>query len=150
MAIPFHLLLQRALLAQRKTSRPWMEALELSPGQPKILYYLAETGGCIQRELASICAIEPATVSKLLDSLELRGLIQRESTGSCKRSVMVRLTSQGAQLQQQVRQLYGKIEDRGRRNFSPQEWNQFREFLERLYVNFSEPESEESDPDLRQ
>ncbi len=138
MTIPLHLLLQRATQAQRKMARPWMEVLNLSPGQPKILFYLAENNGCIQRELASVCAIEPATVSKLLDNMEEQGLIQRLSSDGCKRAVLVKLTARGEERAKQAREIYKKIENRGQRNFSSLEWQQFRDFLERLYLNFSE------------
>lgn len=72
MSLPFHLLFEKVRTIYAKDVHPWQD-MGLSPGQPKILYYLEEEKGCIQRDLADWCAIEPATVSKLLDNMESKG-----------------------------------------------------------------------------
>lgn len=78
MNAPFTILVYRAYHAQRNALRPGMNAVGLSPGQPKILHYLLTHDGCMQRELADSCDIEPATVSRLLDKMEEDGLVRRE------------------------------------------------------------------------
>ena len=47
-----HMLLYRAFHAQRNILRPYMRALGLGAGQPKLIAYLAEHGPCRQSELA--------------------------------------------------------------------------------------------------
>ena len=47
----FHMLLYRAFHAQRNILRPYMRALGLGAGQPKLIAYLAEHGPCRQSEL---------------------------------------------------------------------------------------------------
>ena len=49
-----HMLLYRAFHAQRNILRPYMRALGLGAGQPKLIAYLAANGPCRQRDLAFI------------------------------------------------------------------------------------------------
>lgn len=78
MDTPFTIVMYRTFHAQRNAIRPGMADIGLSPGQPKILHYLLNHDGCMQRELADACDIEPATVSRLLDKMEEDGLVRRE------------------------------------------------------------------------
>lgn len=70
MKVSFYMLLYRAFHAQRKCLRPFMAELGLAPGQPKVLLYLAGHDGCMQKDVAEHCDIEPATTSRVLDTLE--------------------------------------------------------------------------------
>ena len=66
----FHLLLYRAFHAQRSYLYPRLRELGLGPGQPKLLEYLGSHGPCAQRELAEYFEIDPAAVSRMLDTLQ--------------------------------------------------------------------------------
>ena len=59
MKVSFYMLLYRAFHAQRKCLRPFMAELGLAPGQPKVLLYLAGHDGCMQKDVAEHCDIEP-------------------------------------------------------------------------------------------
>lgn len=139
---PFHLLFFKTILGQRRLIRPLFEAEGLSPGQPKVIFYLYHTDGCIQRELADICAIEPATMSKLLDGMEAQGLIQRSATEDCRRSARINLTEKGRALYGKVIEIYTGIERLEHRGFNNREWALFRTFLGRLYQNLTGEELE--------
>ena len=78
MKTPFHLLLIRTYHAQKNRLRPEMAGIGLSPGQPKILNRLMEKDCCMQKELAESCDIQPATVSRMLDTMEQAGLVCRQ------------------------------------------------------------------------
>ena len=45
-----------------RRSRVEFGKIGITKGQPRILDYLSENDGCIQREIAKHCHIEPATV----------------------------------------------------------------------------------------
>lgn len=55
MDTPFTIVMYRTFHAQRNAIRPGMADIGLSPGQPKILHYLLNHDGCMQRELADAC-----------------------------------------------------------------------------------------------
>ena len=134
MSLPFHLLFEKVRTIYAKDVHPWQD-MGLSPGQPKILYYLEEEKGCIQRDLADWCTIEPATVSKLLDNMESKGLILRKSQLGDKRSLYVYLTPKGKEAQSQIGKRFAEIEAQALTGFSEEEQKAFRSFLKRMAYN---------------
>ena len=136
-------LLMRAHNAQISALRPGMADVGLSPGQPKILDLLVLHGSQSQRELADRCAIEPATVSRLLDKMEADGLIARQSAPGCRRACEVSVTELGRDRQETFQTMRAQVEQRELTGFTPQEEAQLRDFLARLYRNLTTEAKEE-------
>lgn len=65
------------LLARKLLERVAEEGL--SSGQPKVLEFLLEHDGCMQKEIAHACSVEAASVTSLLNKMERDGLVQRRS-----------------------------------------------------------------------
>jgi DNA-binding MarR family transcriptional regulator len=140
METPFHLLILKLSLAQKKLIRPSMQELGLSAGQPKILSFLKRHGECIQKELAGYFEIEPATVSKLLDNMEAAGLIERRARD--KRAVFVRLTEKGQQMEEKAEKRFEEIRKMELSGFSEREKAEFISYLCRMYQNMTGKEVE--------
>ena len=68
MRYAIHTLLARTAHAQRNYLRPYLKEMGLSPGQPKVLRYLAAMGPSSQRDLAYHCDVDPSAISRMLDS----------------------------------------------------------------------------------
>jgi DNA-binding MarR family transcriptional regulator len=68
---------------------------EVSPNQFLVLMALAETGPVCQRFLAQVIGIDPRNVVPILDSLEARGLVGRETDLTDRRRRLVELTGAG-------------------------------------------------------
>lgn len=85
--------------------------LGLSPGQPKILEYLAEYGEHEQKDIADYCEIEPATVGSILLRMETAGLIARRNRPDNRRSLYVSLTPKGMQMAQVVQGIFATAEE---------------------------------------
>ena len=83
-----HFLFQKSLVASVKDTG-------LTPGQPKILDYLINHDGAIQREIAVSCHIEPASLTAILNGMENKGYIERRTDGGNRRSYHVYLTPLG-------------------------------------------------------
>jgi DNA-binding MarR family transcriptional regulator len=109
----------------------------LSSGQPKILDYLKMCNGCTQKEIATACEIEPATVTSLLSRMEEMGLIERKSLQGDKRSLHIYLTKQGKNAQETVSAVFEKLEGISFRGFSEQEQETFLLMLSKIYGNIS-------------
>ena len=77
----FHILLNRTVNSHFKRSTSQFAALGLSSGQPKVLERLVGLEGCMQKELAEACEVEPATITSILPKMEKKGLIKREQIG---------------------------------------------------------------------
>ena len=73
-------------------------ALGLSPGQPKILEFLAAQGEHEQKVIADYCEIEPTTVGSILTRMEAAGLVTRRNRPGNRRSLYVSLTPRGQEL----------------------------------------------------
>ena len=137
-----HRMLLRAFTAQRNRVRPAMSAIGLSPGQPKILDHLAHCERCIQKDLAAVCEIEPATVSKLVDGMESSGLVRREPSPADRRSGCVVITEKGRELQRKAEKEFAVIDSEELAGFTPEEAAAFHSYLSRLYKNLTGKDAE--------
>ena len=137
MKTPFHLIILKAFHAQRNQVRPYMAELGLSPGQPKILGLLTLRDRCMQKELAAACEIEPATISRLLSTMESAGLIQREPAPGDRRAECISITSAGKQAQKKMQYHFDQVENISLSGFTETEKKQFVEYLCRMYHNLT-------------
>ncbi|MDE6580452.1 MAG: MarR family transcriptional regulator, partial [Ruminiclostridium sp.] len=77
-----HFLFQKMLFSGIKDT-------ELSLGHPKILDYLKDHNGTVQKEIAEACHIEQASLTSVLNGMEKKGLITREMRHGNRRSLYV-------------------------------------------------------------
>lgn len=90
-------LLIREERARKQILSPFLSSLGLTPGQGQagILYHLLQKDHITQRELADVCKLNAATMSRNLDKLESMGLLSREANPDCRRSFLICLTEKG-------------------------------------------------------
>ena len=136
MKLPFNLLVLKVFHAQKNRVRPEMALIGLSPGQPKLLTFLALNGECLQKDLAAACDIEAATISKLLNSLEENGLARRSD--NYVGPTRIALTEAGSWLYEtEIRPRIGAINQCSLSGFTPEEAELFQRFLKRMYRNLT-------------
>jgi MarR family transcriptional regulator, temperature-dependent positive regulator of motility len=70
----------------------------VSPNQFLVLMALAETGQVCQQFLAGVIGIDPRNIVPILDSLEARGLVSRETDPADRRRRLIELTSAGRRI----------------------------------------------------
>lgn len=131
----FHMLLYRAFHAQRAALRPNLAKLGLGAGQPKILGYLSRNGASSQRQLADFYDVDPATVCRMLDSLQKGGFVSRRPDQSDRRRDLIELTPAGQEAYGQWQACCREMEERMLAGFSQQERDLFSSFLARAYQN---------------
>ena len=134
----FHMLLYRAFHAQRNYLRPCFGRVGLGAGQPKLLVYLNSHGPCRQKELADYFEIDPAAVSRMIDALERGGFVVRRRDESSRRGDLAELTEKGRQTE-----FCAQEEEQMLQGFTPEERQQFADFLVRAYRNLREGKEEE-------
>ena len=88
-------LFQRAVMAE-------LSQAGLTAGQPKVLDYLGQHNGSIQKRIAAGCQIDPATLTGLLGRMEEKGLVERRAEGGDRRALHVYLTDFGWEKQREV------------------------------------------------
>ena len=127
-----HILLYRTFHAQRNYLRPSLQELGLGTGQPKLLAYLSAMGPCHQKQLADYFDVDPANISRMVDSLERGGFVARRTDG---RRDLVEVTARGrdasAVWQARCRQMEAVL----LQGFTPEERERFADYLVRAYQN---------------
>lgn len=131
-----HFLVQKSLITSIKDSG-------LTPGQPKILDYLQNHNGCVQKEIAKGCHIEPASITVILKGMESKGYIERKMLNGDRRSLYVFLTEKGKKYIEYLNEKFDKVENTALKNFSEDEKQQLNDLLMRVYENMIANENEE-------
>ena len=137
METPLHTLLFKTFHAQRQKNRANMNAFRLSPGQPKVLRYIQNHKDCKLKDIAKECDVECATVSKMLDNLEEKGMIIRNINPQNKRAYQVNLTDKGRSALQKWEEHCMEVEQISLQGFNPEEKEQFQNYLSRMYTNLT-------------
>ena len=129
------------LLARKLLERVAEEGL--SSGQPKVLEFLLEHDGCMQKEIAHACSVEAASVTSLLNKMERDGLVQRKIPQDNRRVSQVWLTEAGRQKAQMVRDTFTRLEERLFKGFTSRERQSLLDMLQRIQENLKEDGSRE-------
>lgn len=131
---------------RRRKLQPFFTAQGLTPGQPRILRCLLERQEALtQRELADICRLEAATLSRALDRLEESGLVCRAPHGSSRRANLISLTPEGEAQAERVAGGFSRMEEALCRGFSPSEVAGVISVLEKLRANLERLEDLEQE-----
>lgn len=125
-----HLMFQKALLAG-------IRDIGLTAGQPKVLDYLKNHDGAVQRQIAAACHIEPATLTSLLLGMENKELIERKTLNGNRRSLYVYLTDKGKELAKRVESEFGRIEENALCGFTDEEKETLVILLTRMHDNLN-------------
>lgn len=142
MKTEFHFLLFKSFHAQRNHIRKDMCTYGLSPGQPKVLRYVYAHNNCMLKDIATSCDVEPATVSKILNTMEEKGMIKRMVVKGNKRAMSVSISEQGKQAFLKWVKHCDEVQDISLHGFSSDEIAKFEEFLCRMYFNLTGKEIE--------
>lgn len=87
-----------------------LEALKLDNGQDELLIALHSVGSTTVSQIADLIHVRPSTVSKSIDRLEAKGLVQRHRNENDGRVRVVRLTEDGHALALRIQALYMEID----------------------------------------
>ena len=134
-----HILLYRAFHAQRNYLRPSLQELGLGSGQPKLLAYLAARGPCHQKQLADYFDVDPANISRMVDSLERGGFVIRRTDG---RRDLVEVTGRGREASVLWQERCRQMEEVLLQGFTPEERERFADYLFRAYQNIQQRQEE--------
>lgn len=137
MKLSYHYLMLLNHSIYQKKIYEKIEELNLTIGQPKIFDFLLECNGCIQKDIATGCQIEPASVTSILLNMEKKGFIERKKIGENRRSHYVFLTLEGEKIAKKVRAVMEEVEEEALKEFSIEEKEQFLNFLKKVNINLA-------------
>lgn len=128
-----------ASTAHQKSCWAEFRKLDLSPGQPKVLSRLRYQEGYLQKDLAAVCHVEPATMVVLLSNMEKKGMIRKEvdHVSGGKRAFRIYLTEVGRALAEQVDEMVIEVEKKSYAGFSEEEKDQLIALLDRMTENLA-------------
>ena len=121
-----HFMIQKALVTSVKDTC-------LTSGQPKVLDYLKDHNGAVQKDIAAGCHIEPASLTAILNGMETKGLIERRLCPDNHRFYNVYLTETGRLYVGRLENEFDTIESYALQNFSEADKEQLIEYLSRIY-----------------
>ena len=121
-----HFMIQKALVTSVKDTG-------LTSGQPKVLDYLKNHNGAVQKDIAAGCHIEPASLTAILNGMKTKGLIERRLCPDNHRFYNVYLTETGRLYVSRLENEFDTIESYALQNFSEADKEQLIEYLSRIY-----------------
>ena len=112
-----------------------MVNLGLTDAQWKPLQLLRQVGCTTATDLSRIACHDAGSVTRLLDRLEAKGLVQRVRSAEDRRVVNLELTDEGKKVAAQVPKIIAELGNEVLRGFSQDEFEQFTNLLTRALAN---------------
>lgn len=135
-------MLRRCVHLARAGMEARLSRYDVTPAQSHVLLYLFGHGGqSPQCEVTEFLKVKPSTANGILDRMVEKGLVVRSVSGSDARRRLITLTEKGCQQRALFEQGIRESETVMVRGFTPQETEQFREFLERIIRNLEEDQA---------
>ncbi len=107
----FHYLLMANQAIYQRKLMEGLKSTGLTSGQPKVLDYLKDHDGAVQKDIAAYCYIEAATLTSVLNGMEGKGLIERKRLDGNRRTFYIFLTERGRELQIKVNEIFIRLEE---------------------------------------
>jgi DNA-binding MarR family transcriptional regulator len=112
-----------------------MAKYDLTDAQWKPLWMLKAGRASTAIELAREMDIDAGAVTRMVDRLEAKGLIERLRSDEDRRVVHLHLTKAGEAVAEKVPHVLASVNNDFLRGFSEAEWKQLRKLLGRLAAN---------------
>jgi MarR family transcriptional regulator, organic hydroperoxide resistance regulator len=111
---------------------------DITPEQWTVLIRLWEQEGYTQNELTKLTFRDKPTMSRILDSMEKRGLVERRVAPEDARARVIHLTRRGKNLRVKLVPIAEEIVERMTRNITPSALETTRDVLRRMFANLTE------------
>jgi DNA-binding MarR family transcriptional regulator len=113
--------------------------LGITSTQANIMFMLAGGRGLAAADLAREYGIDASTVTRLIDRLEARGLLNRVRSEEDRRVVKLEVTEQGMAIAQRIPDIFASVLDKLLLGFTPEEVGYLKSMLRRILVNVDDP-----------
>ena len=129
-----HLLFQ-LMMSMRREVEGRMGELGLTDAQWKPLWMLKLGRADTAFELAREMSIDAGAMTRMLDRLAAKGLIERVRSETDRRVVHLKLTPEGEAAAEQVPHVLAEVNNEYLSGFNKTEWSHLKEFLQRMLTN---------------
>ena len=107
----------------------------LTDAQWRPLWMIKTGRAATANELAREACIDAGAITRMLDRLEAKGLVERVRSETDRRVVHVRLTEAGELATANIPHVLASVNNDFLHGFSEREWRQLRELVERMTAN---------------
>ena len=107
----------------------------LTLGQPKVIDYLRDNDGSVQKDIANACCIEPASLTVVLNLMERQGLIEKRMCNNNRKNLHIYLTDKGRELSDRIEEEFLEVEKIMTEDFTKKEKEMFLASLEKVRKN---------------
>ena len=124
-----------ANLAFRKNIAPGLIKCGFKAGNQRVLIYIADHPGCLQKDIAENCFIETSTLSTVLSNLEKKGLLERKRLANDNRAYAIYVTPKAQPMIDASNELFDSMIDIALGGFTQKEADELRAYLNRMTNN---------------
>ena len=114
--------------------------LGLSPGQPKVLEFLRDTGESTQTDICRALDLDKSTITGILARMEDAGLIIIRRDEKNKRKTLISLSKKGIDASDKMEKIFNKVDTRAWGSIPENKRNDFIETFKQIYENISKAE----------
>ncbi len=119
--------------------RQLLEPYDFNRGEFPLLFKLIKKGdGKKQKEICEGLHISKSTTSKIINSLVDKGYLRKETDPEDRRAVRIYLTHKKEEVEDLIKEIDRKAEDRMLEGFQEEEKEALRNYLERIMENLDE------------
>jgi len=108
---------------------------DITPEQWGLLNRLWEKDGISQKELSEISIKDQTTITRILDKLERKGLVKRQTSPDDRRSFLIFLTDTGRSLEDKLVPIAYETLDEALQGLSEEEIKQLKILLNKIFMN---------------
>ncbi len=106
--------------------------IDLTLEQSRVLFTLFIQDGRLQQEISDLLFQEKSSTSRLIDSLERKGFVQRKQSEHDERQKLIFLTPAGAAMQDPCVNVALEVQESLKEHFTPEEWAQLMHLTQKL------------------
>jgi DNA-binding MarR family transcriptional regulator len=125
-------LLNQVVISMRRQIEQAMTAHDLTAAQWYPLWKLKRDGPGTAQELARDMDIDAGAMTRLIDRLAAKGLVERLRSASDRRVVVLTLTTEGQAVAAHIPQVLAEVNNAYLRGFSRDEWQLLKQLLRRM------------------
>jgi DNA-binding MarR family transcriptional regulator len=125
-------LLNQVVISMRRQIEQAMTAHDLTAAQWYPLWKLKRDGPGTAQELARDMDIDAGAMTRLIDRLAAKGLVERLRSASDRRVVVLTLTPAGQAVAAHIPQVLAEVNNAYLRGFSRDEWQLLKQLLRRM------------------
>lgn len=130
--------LTQAAKAHRGRSTMHLGRIGLHPGQEALIKALAETDGQTMSQLAAALAVQPPTVTKMVNRLSAQGVVRRQASDTDGRLARVFLTDDGRGRIADIDRAWKRLEKEALDGIDDKDRKRLRRLLKQIERNLAE------------